>query len=194
MTDFKTTVELLERALTQMGEVIAAIGAEQSEWPTPCEGWGVHTLVRHVVGQDLRNFAMSARGETVDWRAPAEELHGDWAAQFRTGAAALLEVWRGADHSVPAGADDAPLRNRLDQQIAELAMHAWDLARATDQRITLDPELAEHGLAWSRQMLRPEFRGPDKAFGFEVAVAPDAPAYDRLAGWFGRDPDWKSPH
>jgi hypothetical protein len=36
-----------------------------------------------------------------------------------------------------------------------------------------------------------EFRGPDKAFGVEVPVADDAPVYDRLAGWFGRDPGWE---
>jgi hypothetical protein len=39
-------------------------------------------------------------------------------------------------------------------------------------------------------MLRPQFRGPDKAFGFEVPVSGEAPIYDRLAGWFGRDPAW----
>jgi hypothetical protein len=39
-------------------------------------------------------------------------------------------------------------------------------------------------------MLRPEYRGPDRAFGLEIPVATDAAAYDRLAGWFGRDPDW----
>ena len=42
----------------------------------------------------------------------------------------------------------------------------------------------------SRGMLRPEFRGPDKAYGVEVPVPDDAPAYDRLAGWFGRNPGW----
>ena len=30
-------------------------------------------------------------------------------------------------------------------------------------------------------------------FGVEVPVPDDAPVYDRLAGWFGRDPDWTSP-
>jgi hypothetical protein len=54
----------------------------------------------------------------------------------------------------------------------------------------LDPALAEHALRWSRGMLRPEFRGPDKAFGVEVPVPDDAPVYDRLAGWFGRNPGW----
>jgi hypothetical protein len=42
-------------------------------------------------------------------------------------------------------------------------------------------------------MLRPEFRGPDKAFGQEITVPRHAPAYQRLAGWFGRDPDWMPP-
>ncbi|MBU3062198.1 TIGR03086 family protein [Nocardia sp. NEAU-G5] len=196
MNDYDATVERLERALTQMAEAIATIGAGRSGLPTPCEGWDVHALVRHIVGQNLRDFAVSARGEMVDWQAPADELHSDWAGQFRTGAAALLEIWRGADldQLVPAGDGEAPLRGRLDQQIAELAVHAWDLTRATDQRTTLDPELAEYSLTWSRRLLRSEFRGPDKAFGLEVAVTPDAPAYDRLAGWFGREPDWKSPN
>jgi len=53
--------------------------------------------------------------------------------------------------------------------------------------------LGEHALGWSRQMLRPEFRGPDNAFGVEVTLPPGAPAYDRLAGWFGRDPGWSPP-
>jgi uncharacterized protein (TIGR03086 family) len=72
-------------------------------------------------------------------------------------------------------------------------MHDWDLARATGQPAELDPALAEHALRWSRGMLRPEFRGPGKAFGVEVPVPDDAPAYERLAGWFGRDPGWTSP-
>jgi hypothetical protein len=38
--------------------------------------------------------------------------------------------------------------------------------------------------------MRPESRGPGKAFGPEVPVPDDAPSYDRLAGWFGRDPAW----
>jgi uncharacterized protein (TIGR03086 family) len=93
---------------------------------------------------------------------------------------------------LPGGAR-APLRSRADQQIAELAVHGWDLVAATGQRADLDPALAEHALRWCRQMLRPEFRGPGRAFGPEVAASPDAPAYQRMAGWFGRDPDWTPP-
>ena len=193
MTSDTDTLALLERALDQTAAIIAAIPASQAGLPTPCPGWDVRTLVRHLVGQDLRNFLTSVRGETADWRAPADELGDDWAAEFRDRAGPLRAAWRAVDLGQPIampGGGEAPLRGRADQQIAELATHDWDLVKATGQRANLDPALAEHALDWSHQVLRPEFRGPDKAFGPEVPVSPDAPAYDRLAGWFGRDPGW----
>jgi hypothetical protein len=55
----------------------------------------------------------------------------------------------------------------------------------------LDPEVGQLALDWGRENLKPEFRGDEasgRSFGPEVAVAADAPLYDRLAGFFGRDP------
>jgi uncharacterized protein (TIGR03086 family) len=187
---------LVARALDQTDAIIAVIPARQAGLATPCPAWDVQALVRHVVGQGLRNFLVSARGETPDWQLPADELGEDWGAEFRAAAAPLIEAWQAADLDRPVttrGGGQAPLRGRADQQIAELAVHGWDLARATGQQADLDPALARHALSWSQQMLRPEFRGPDKAFGPEVAVSADAPIYQRLAGWFGRDPEWAPP-
>jgi uncharacterized protein (TIGR03086 family) len=196
VTSDEDTLALLERALDQTAAIITAIPPGQANLPTPCTGWDVRALVRHLVGQDMRNFLVSVRGETADWRAPADELRDDWAAEFQDRAGPLRAAWRAADLGQPIampGGGEAPLRGRADQQIAELATHDWDLVKATGQRADLDPALAEHALDWSHQVLRPEFRGPDKAFGPEVPVSPDAPAYDRLAGWFGRDPGWTLP-
>ena len=186
-------LQLLERALAQADEVIASVAPEQSSLPTPCSGWDVQALVRHMVVQDLRNFTVAARGETADWGAAPDDLPEDWAGAFRRGARTLLRTWQEADLDQPVpmpGGGEAPLRARLDHQVTELAVHTWDLARATGQDRELDPEVAERALGWSKRMLRPEVRGEGKAFGVEVPVDDDAPVYDRLAGWFGRDPAW----
>jgi uncharacterized protein (TIGR03086 family) len=196
VTNSADTLALLQRALDQTATIIAAIRPDQLGLPTPCVGWDVRELMRHVVVKDLRNFIVSAQGETADWQAPADELPADWTVVFRERADELLDIWRAADLDRPVivpGGREAPLRSRVDHQITELAMHDWDLVRATGQDYSLDPEITAHALAWSQQMLRPEARGAGKAFGEEVAVPADAAAEDRLAGWFGRDPAWQPP-
>jgi len=192
MTSDADTIALLDRALDQTAGLIAAVDTSQAGLATPCAEWDVRALVSHLAGQDLRNFLVAARGESADWRAPADEIGDDWSAAFRDRAESLRTAWRAADLDRPVAGPggEAPLRFRADQQITELAVHDWDLVKATGQPAGLDPALAEHGLRWGRQMLRPEFRGPDKAFGVAVPVPDDAPVYDRLAGWFGRDPGW----
>lgn len=186
-------LDLLERALDQTARIIATVRPEQESAPTPCHDWDVHALLTHVVRQSMRNFTVAARGEMADWQAPADDPGDDWATAFRAGAGEMLDIWRSADldRLVPGLGGEAPLRTRISQQLAELATHGWDLAKATGQSTDLDPDLAEHALRWSKSMLRPEFRG--KAFGPEVDVPADAPSYARLAAWFGRDPDWTPP-
>ena len=66
-------------------------------------------------------------------------------------------------------------------------MHTWDLAaRDRAARAPLDDEVAERALAFMQQGLTDENRGP--VFGPARSVADDAPAYDRLAAFAGRDP------
>jgi uncharacterized protein (TIGR03086 family) len=77
------------------------------------------------------------------------------------------------------------------QQIAEFAVHSWDLARATGQGVQFPAEACEAALLWARTALRPQFRGDEAsgmAFGPEVQVPDDAAAQDRLAAFFGRHP------
>jgi uncharacterized protein (TIGR03086 family) len=184
---------LLARALDEVGRLIAGTRGEQADLPTPCASWTVGQLAGHVMS-DLDNFATAVRGGKPDWSRPPASPGDDWPALFAARRSDLDDAWAGADLTarVPTmtGAD-APLLSRADQQIAELAVHGWDLARATGQRSELDGAVAEHGLGWARRNLKPEFRGREdehKAFGPEVPIAADAPALDRLAAWFGRDP------
>jgi len=176
-----------------VAELIARIPPDKATSPTPCPSWDVGALVNHVYS-DIPKFTTGARGERPDWSRPEEHIGNDWVADFRAAAAALLAAWRAADPQklVPMpGGGEQPLLNLADNQTAEFAVHAWDIARATGQSTDLDPDVGYRALTYGRQNLRPEFRGgTGSTFGQEVPVPDDAPIYDRLAGWFGRNPDW----
>jgi uncharacterized protein (TIGR03086 family) len=185
---------LLRRALDQTGELIAGTRREQADQPTPCRSWTVGDLIGHLV-IDLDNFSARVTGSAPDW-SKAAEVGDDWVGAFASGRELLDAAWASADlqSELPAmGGGTAPVLSRADQQIAELAVHGWDLARATGQSEDLDAEVGEHGLRWAKQNLSTQFRGSEdegKVFGEEVPVPDGAPVYERLAGWFGRDPAW----
>jgi len=184
-------VSLLSAALDQTGAIIAVIREDQEHLPTPCRSWDVTELVAHLV-HDLAQFTERASGGTPDWSAPRAPVEGDYIDAYRAGAADLVQAWRAAGDlsgtvSMP-GMGEVAKRFPLDQQIAEFAVHGWDLAVATGQSTHLDPEIAQTALAWAQVALQPAFRGSEdegKAFGPEVELSQDAPLYDRLAGFFG---------
>ncbi|MEV0536031.1 TIGR03086 family metal-binding protein [Kitasatospora sp. NPDC050463] len=195
MTAAEDPIELLARALAQTAGLIDGIGAEQATHPTTCRSWDVAQLVSHLLF-DLRQFTIRAEGGNPDWSQPFTRLEGDWLHAFEAGAEGLVAAWREAGDldgviEVP-GVGELPARFPVDQQIAEFAVHAWDVARSTGQSTAgLDQDVAAASLAWGRGALRPEYRGSEEehhAFGPEVTVSEDAPVYDRLVAFFGRDP------
>ncbi len=185
---------LLERALHQVGEVLSDVRDDQQNLPTPCRSWTVAQLGDHVIF-DLRQFTVTAGGGSPDWSAPATPVPArERPAAFRAGADDLLETWRRAGDltgtiTLPM-MGEVPARFPVDQQIAEFAVHAWDLAQATGQSTDLDPEVGQLALDWIRGTLRPQFRGTEsegRAFGPESPISPGAPLYARLAAFAGRE-------
>lgn len=192
MTAMTTTqadpLATLTRAVDQAGEVIAGVAGDQWAMRTPCHEWDVARLVDHVI-QSARNGTVRATGGKPDWTA-APPHADDPAAEFQAAGAALIEAWRGADIEGTVdmpGMGEMPRRFPVDQLTAELAVHSWDLARATGQSTALDSVVGEAALTWARGTLRPQMRG--EAFGPEVSIDPSAPLYDRVAAFFGRDPN-----
>ena len=63
----------------------------------------------------------------------------------------------------------------VDMYLAELAAHAWDLARATGELDRLDPSLALPALHGARAMIKPQYRNmvePGTPFAAEVPQLP----------------------
>jgi hypothetical protein len=67
---------------------------------------------------------------------------------------------------------------------ADLAIHAWDLARATGQDDTLDPAVVALLLPWTEA--NAGLLTASGMFGLRIDTAPDAPADVRLLGLIGR--------
>ena len=79
---------------------------------------------------------------------------------------------------------DASGREYVIQLTADLAIHGWDLARATGQDDALDPHAVALLLAWAEA--NADLVAASGMFGSRIAVRPDAPDDTRLLGLLGR--------
>jgi uncharacterized protein (TIGR03086 family) len=185
-------VTALGTALDQTGVIIQKVTPDQASSPTPCSSWDVRTLVNHIV-HDVRGFTESTEGGA--FRQGDDDVIGDdWVTAYGDAAAELLAVWDrpgATEGMVTLSFGEVPKTWLMGQQIADLAVHAWDVAKATGRSTDLDAGVGGVALEWGRANLLPQFRGDEasgKVFGPEVAVPDDAPLYDRVAAFFGRDP------
>ena len=134
--------------------IVSGIAAGELGHPTPCPGYDVAALTGHLVEAGHRAAALG-RGQAPP---PAgESPHVQLSA-------APGQLRSAAEQAAPAWGDDAslPLRYAMprgeeytgatlaDMYLAELAAHAWDLARATGQAGKLDPSLALPALQGAR--------------------------------------------
>jgi len=183
-------MELLSGVMAKTTGVIAGVPADTQERPTPCPGYDVAAMVRHLVGW-VRSFEASADGRTFEGDPSAVELGVDPAAQFRASADRLVASWQehGFDREVSVrGGTPQPAEMVFNMTVMEYMTHGWDLAVATGQPVPYTDAEAEEVLQRARVTLPPQFRGEGMPFGGIVSVADDAPAIDRLVGFMGRDP------
>ena len=175
--------------------IVSAIDFERLGYPTPCPKYDVAGLIDHLVEAGHRAAALG-RGQAPPPGdgSPHVEL-SDAPGQLRRAAEEAAQAW--GDHSslslrytMPWG-EEYTGATLVDMYLAELAAHAWDLARATGQTGKLDPSLALPALEGARAMIKPQYRnmaGPGAPFGAEVSPAPGADDWERLAAFMGRDP------
>src|SRR6266542_3433480 len=187
-------VELFERCCGETERVVAGVRPNALAQPTPCAQWDVRALLNHVVGT-LVVFADALENRTP--AAPPDPLaHGAPDLVGRRPLAAYQEAAERAlkasrregalDTTYPSAFGDMPGGALFGFTTMDVLVHGWDIARATDQQVALDPELAEAVLGFARQAIMPAMRGT--SIGPEIDVAADAPVGDRLLAFVGRRP------
>lgn len=162
------------------------IAAPSSRWtsPSPCEGWTARDVVAHVV--DFSALVLRERGGVDD--APVFATFDAPPAAFRAARTAVERVL--TDPATPAKA-----ASYIHWSLSfDLPQHGWDLAKATGQDATMDPEEVE--LLWGALNGDPanwDWQRAEGWYGQPRPVPENAALQDRVLGLLGRDPNWEPP-
>ena len=164
--------------------------------PTPCTEWNVRVLVNHVVGEDRWTKPL-VDGKTI--AEVGDAFDGDLLGEDpkASAMAAADEALTAVAERLPAGGlvhlsyGEEDIGEYISQLAADHLIHGWDLAVATGQNRTLDPELVAEVAVWFRN--REEIMRSSGA----IAARPESasggnPQADLLIA-FGRNPDWAPP-
>lgn len=185
-------VELHGRCGQRFAALVAGVGPEQWHDGTPCSEWDVRTLVHHLLYEQVwvppvfEGLTIDQVGDRFDG-----DLLGDDASQWPGMLASSIEEAHAAvaqpgaeEQTVHLSFGDVPGREYVLQLTADLAIHAWDLARATRQDSTLDPDVVALLLPWTEA--NAVLLSGSGMFGQPVDAGPGATDEDRLLGLLGR--------
>ena len=164
-------------------------GVPPTAWdnPAPVEGWVARDVVRHLV-EWFPAFLDGATGITLP-AGPSvdDDPAGAWRTQTDA-VQALLDDQATAEreYDLPH-IGRMPLEQAVDMiYTADVFMHRWDLARATGQDETLDPEKCAEMLAGMLPM--DDVLRQSGQYGPRVAVPDDADVQTKLLAFIGRTP------
>lgn len=177
-------------ALNATRRTVAGIRPEQYADPSPNEGWDVRALLNHVVTGNWWAAELGA-GRTiaeVGDRLDGDVLGDDPLAAYDASAKAAAEVFeRPGALDAPCAVSYGPIPGSVyaGHRFLDVLVHGWDLAVATGQDRTIDPELAEACIA----VIAPQTEVLNSGvFGQPVEVPEGADAQTRLLGMLGRRP------
>lgn len=179
------------RVLESIDHIFDAVTADRLDRPTPCTGWTLGDLLRHMVGHH-RGFAAAAAGTPAGAQVwDGATLDADPAATYRAAAAQVTAAFAGLDLSTRRlevfGYGTFPATVAVHMHSVDFLGHGWDVARAVGVDDTLDEELCTIGLRIAAGWPDAAW-GPGGPFRPRIPVPDDAPAYQRLMGYLGRRP------
>jgi len=185
-------------AVRRLADLVASVKEDALERPTPCPVYSLGDLIEHVGGMTLA-FTAAGRKERnayseMNGAGDASRLGADWRERIPRDLAVLAQTW--AEPEAWAGmtriaGDDSPAGVVGLVLADELAVHGWDVARASGQAYACEPDILEAALKFLQMFASPDApAGPEVAFGPARILLEEAPLLDRVVGMAGRDPGW----
>jgi uncharacterized protein (TIGR03086 family) len=197
--------DVLSTSYTALEDVVAGIGDQQWQLPTPCSEWTVTQVIQHAAGDQLA-FAQALGvgiGPAYNPFDPSGAIDGSAATRVREAVEQTAAAWAtvGDDtESVPTPLPHGALATPVAAVMAALdaAVHAWDIAIATGQPSPLTDELAGYLLTAARTAhpapgsgIEAEIVEPLRQWGAYAAVVEGESgdtAVAELLRHLGRDP------
>ena len=185
-------------AAQRLADLVARVTDDELGKPTPCPAYTVGDLVEHLGGVALA-FTAAANKDRNEYNERADagdasRLADDWRIRIPRDLVALGQAWR--DPKAWTGmtriaGDDSPSPVVGLVAADELAVHGWDLARATGQPYDPEPAVLQAAQSFLAMVASPNAAaGPEVPFGPSRTLPDDVPLLDRVLALAGRDPSW----
>ena len=191
--DYASARIALTVARAEFESRLAAVGDEQWDLDTPCDGWSVRDLTAHLIGgATMSGILLTGASKDEALTALfALTIEGDPKAAFQQAAdaqAAAFETPGAADALCHHPMRDMPGSDFIWLRIRDTTAHAWDLARALGGDETLDADLV--ATLWAQVEPAAAALGASGMFGTGASGDLDesAPVQRRLLDALGRRP------
>lgn len=184
------------QALENTVAIVDKVSPSQLALPTPCAGWTLADLLRHMVAHN-NGFAGAVDGrpaEAAVWEGG--DLGDDPSRAFAESAQLVIEAFSADDIAERTlevfGFGRVPGHTALAMHFIDYLVHGWDVARAIGVDCHLDERLCSAVLAMGERWPAgaPTIWGPGAPFAHPVPVPDSAPADHRMLGFLGRSPTW----
>jgi uncharacterized protein (TIGR03086 family) len=186
-------VGLLERAMGYtLGSLRLVTPAAMSN-PTPCRGWDLRALLRHLNDSLLALHEAVAVGHVGldpagNYGGPALDPAVDPVAALRNSGCRMIGAWANATEADEVSIGDRRLSPGIVAATGavDVAVHGWDVARACGHDRPVPPALARELLELCRLLIGEADR-PGR-FAAPVDIPLPAGPGDRLVAFLGRRP------
>lgn len=190
--------ELDRRSLDVTSRFVDQVRDEHLDRRTPCAGWTLRDLLRHMVGGN-NGFADAAQGRPADaavW--DGEGIGDDPRAEYAASATRVVTAFRSVEPLDGTfevhGYGAVPAPTAVGMHLIDYLAHGWDVAVSIGAEPVLDEESCVAVLriaeGWPRDSAR--IWGPGAPFAHRVEVPADASPQDRMLGLLGRSPSWSA--
>ena len=178
--------ELFIEANQMFESTFALVNDEQWNDIVPSTSeWTVRRLVEHVIQNNLATASI-LNGFTSDEASKTDDdMNVTWSRSAQSAEAAASKVSDG-DEKVQGPLGEMSKSSFLRLMTVDRTVHTWDLAKAINANIDINPEIAQAAYQWAQPFATTLYEAGE--FGEAIRIGGDAPNLDRLLALTGRNP------